>query len=241
MVALDAKGNALTFGSGQQNQLGRRVIERTRMNGLLPRDFGLPKNKMAHIAAGAYHSFAISKAGEVWTWGLNNFGETGIPEGAGEDGAMVLKPTVVHALDDWNVTSLAGGAHHSLAVTAKGEVLVWGRVDGAQAGMELDEIPEENFFVDKDGNVSKRSLVVPTVVPEVENAVHVAAGTDQCVAITEAGKAYTWGFSENYQTGQGTTEDVEVATLLDNSAVRDQKLNWAGAGGQFTIITSIAN
>ena len=153
----------------------------------------------------------------------------------------MLKPTVVHALDKHHVTSLAGGAHHSLAVTAEGKVLVWGRVDGAQAGVDLDEIPEGNFIVDKEGNVSKRSLVVPTVVPAVEGkAVHVAAGTDQCVAITEAGKAYTWGFSENYQTGQGTTEDVEVATLLDNTAVRDQKLNWAGAGGQFTIVTSIA-
>ena len=208
------------------------------MNGLVPRDFGLPKGKITHIAAGAYHSFAIDKSDRVWTWGLNNFGETGIAEGAGEDGAMVLKPAVVKALDGKKVVGLAGGAHHSLAVTSSGSVLAWGRADGAQSGIDPDSIPSENFFVDAEGKKNERLLMVPTVVPDIEGAVHVAAGTDSSMAVTEAGKAYTWGFSENYQTGQGTTEDVEEATLVDNTAVRDKKLVWAGAGGQYAVLAS---
>ena len=151
---------------------------------------------------------------------------------------MVLKPAVVKALNGKNVVGLAGGAHHSLAVTESGDVLVWGRADGSQTGIDADSIPEENFFVDAEGNKNDRLLMVPTLVPNVKRAVHVAAGTDSSMAVTSDGKAYTWGFSENYQTGQGTTDDVEEATLVDNTAVRDKKLVWAGAGGQYGVLAS---
>ncbi len=67
---------------------------------------------------------------------------------------------------------------------------------------------------------------------------YATAGSDTSLAITTDGKAYSWGFSANYQTGQGTTDDVEVATHIDNTALRGKKLNWAGAGGQFSVFTS---
>lgn len=61
------------------------------------------------------------------------------------------------------------------------------------------------------------------------------------MAIDKEGKAYSWGFSTNYQTGQGTINDINVATHIDNTAVRDVKLIWAGIGGQFAVLTSIAD
>jgi regulator of chromosome condensation len=45
--------------------------------------------------------------------------------------------------------------------------------------------------------------------------------------------------STNYQTGQGTTDDIETPALVDNSAVRDKKLVYAGCGGQFSILASV--
>lgn len=44
-----------------------------------------------------------------------------------------------------------------------------------------------------------------------------------------------------YQTGQGTDDDIEEATLIDNSAVRGQHLNWCGAGGQYSMLASPAS
>jgi regulator of chromosome condensation len=67
-----------------------------------------------------------------------------------------------------------------------------------------------------------------------------AAGSDNNIAITTDGKAYSWGFSANYQTGQGTDEDIEVATLIDNTAVRGKHLTWAGCGGQYSILAGPA-
>lgn len=241
VLALDKKGNVFAFGSGQQNQLGRRIVERTIKNGLTPSEFGLPRGKIESIATGAYHSFAIDKSGEVWSWGANSFGQTGIPEDAGGDRATILKPARVDALKGKKVTELSGGSHHSLAVTANGDVLAWGRCDGGQAGMDLDDIPDDKFYFDDDKEaVDRRLLQVPTVLPEPKQVAKVAASSDHCLAVTSEGKAYSWGFSANYQTGQGSGEDVEVATLIDNTAVRDEKLVWAGAGGQFSMLASVA-
>ena len=71
-----------------------------------------------------------------------------------------------------------------------------------------------------------------------KDAAYGATGSDHTIAITKAGKAWTSGFSANYQTGQGTDEDVDESTLIDNTATRDRKIVWAGAGGQYSIFAA---
>ena len=51
---------------------------------------------------------------------------------------------------------------------------------------------------------------------------------------------YSWGFSANYQTGQGTGDDIETPKVLDNTAVRDRQIVWAGAGGQYSMVAAEA-
>ncbi|OBT77900.1 hypothetical protein VF21_04304 [Pseudogymnoascus sp. 05NY08] len=237
ILALDAKNNVWAWGSGQQNQLGRRVVERTRTGGLIPREFGLPRGKIEQVATGAYHSFAVAKDGRVFAWGLNNFGECGIVEGAGEDNAVIPKPTEVTELKPYNIKEITGGGHHSIACTDKGELLAWGRSDGGQLGVDISKVPKEHITFDEREN--PRMVTVPVVVPGIKAAT-VAAGGDNSFAVDTDGKAYSWGFSANYQTGQGSDDDVDIATHIDNTAVRGKKLNFAGAGGQFSILTAPA-
>ena len=237
VLALASNGAVFSWGSGQQNQLGRRILERFKHNALVPQEFGLPK-AMVGIGAGAQHSFAVHKNGKVYAWGLNNFGGTGIATGVGETEAFILQPTVVDGLrDKGTIISIGGGLHHSIAVTDRGECLVWGRLDGFQLSIKIDSIPAAHLI--RDEHDRPRILTVPTRVPGLE-AADAAAGTDHCIAISKDGKAYSWGFSATYQTGQGSDRDVEVATLIDNTAVRGQNLVWAGAGGQFSVIASAA-
>lgn len=235
-LAVTDKGAVYAWGSGQQNQLGRRIVERTKLNGLTPREFGLPKG-ITQVACGAYHSFAIhGKTGKVYGWGLNSYGETGIPENAGEDEAVILHPTVIKSLAGKEITCVDGGAHHSVAITKENQCLVWGRCDGSQMGVKPENIPEESVIKDSKGNA--RIVKTPMAVPSLK-AMQATAGSDHTIAITTEGKAYSWGFSSSYQTGQGVTDDVELATLIDNRAVQGKKLNWAGAGGQFSVMTSV--
>lgn len=134
-----------------------------RTQALIPTQFGLPKNQIKHIASRSYHSFAIDKAGKVYAWGLSNFGQTGLPGGAGEDDSLVLKPKVVQKLEGWEIEDVQGGTHHSVALTGEGEVLVWGRCDDGQMGVELDDILEEELMYDE--RKKPRILLKPTVVP----------------------------------------------------------------------------
>ncbi|EYE92593.1 RCC1 domain-containing protein [Aspergillus ruber CBS 135680] len=237
VLALNEKGAVFSWGSGQQNQLGRRIIERNRLHGLQPREFGLPKN-IVHISSGAFHSFAIHESGKVYAWGLNSFGETGIREGAGDAEAAIVHPTFVKSLTEKGATQISGGAHHSMAVNKEGHCLVWGRLDGYQTGMKIDNLSDE--VVIKDERDRPRILIEPTAVPGI-NASVVAAGSDHSLAIDLDGRAWSWGFSATYQTGQGTQDDIEIATVIENTAVRGKKLNWAGAGGQFSVLTESAN
>ncbi|KAK5128532.1 hypothetical protein LTR85_003202 [Meristemomyces frigidus] len=244
-LALDSTGSVFAWGSGQQNQLGRRVVERTKIEGLKPREFGLPKgakNGIAGIETGSYHSFAISKNGDIYSWGLNNFGETGIPDNAGQDDAVILKPQVVESLRGKNVTSIMGGGHHSLAATANGDCLIWGRIDGHQIGIadeDIAKMPEDIVMRDEKGD--PRIVMVPTKVTAITGAVtQVATSSDHNIVVTKEGKAWSWGFSANYQTGQGQVDDVLVATMIDNTAVREKKLTGATTGGQFSILTAEA-
>lgn len=45
--------------------------------------------------------------------------------------------------------------------------------------------------------------------------------------------AWSWGFSVTYRTGQGTQDDVEIATVVENTTVRGRKLN---GGGQTLVL-----
>lgn len=203
------------------------------MNGLVPATFGLRKD-IIDIGAGADHSFAIHRNGTVYAWGANNFCQTGIDMRDGQDFANILRPQPVHGLiGHGRVTAVSGGNHHSIAVTDLGECLTWGRVDAKALGLSIDSLPE-NALV-RDEHEKLRVLTTATRVP-VTNAVHAAAGSDHCVAVTHEGKAYSWGFGVSGQLGLGGTDDAGLATLIENKAVKDKKLVWAGAGGQYSIL-----
>lgn len=240
VMTLDNKGKVETWGAPEMNQLGRRVVQRDmKASALRPGGLSFKRGiKIVKIACGSYHSFAIDDLGRLYAWGLNNYGELGLDEDVGQDAAAVLEPTLVESLADYSIAEIAGGEHHSVACSEDGKLLVWGRIDGKQTGLTADKFNQDNTVYDDHGQ--PRILTVPTVHEGFDNVTSVACGIDNSFAITQDGKAYSWGFSANYQTGQGEQDDdVEVPTLIDNSAIRDRKILSAGAGGQFSVLTSI--
>jgi regulator of chromosome condensation len=235
ILALDDKGRVYAWGIGEQSQLGRRIISRTRYASLTPDRLAI--TGITKIACGKYHSFAISKDGLVYAWGLNNYAQTGIPDGAGGDDALIHTPTIVENLRPYKIREIQGGLHHSIACTEEGSLLVWGRCDEGQAGIKLDTLPKDDL-VEYRGRPA--ILLKPTVVPGFVGVVSVNAGIDNCFAITKEGKAYSWGYSENYRTGLGTEKTIEEPTLLQKGHIRDKKLTFAGCGGQFSVLAGIA-
>ncbi|ORX38289.1 hypothetical protein BD324DRAFT_599054 [Kockovaella imperatae] len=141
VLALTSQGHVYVWGEGGQNQLGRRIMERRKLNGLEPERLAL--RNIVHVAAGQYHSFALDSNGIVWAWGLNTFHQTGLTPARGGDESMVMIPAQVDALLPENhggsrVIQISGGEHHSLFLFDNGEVWACGRSDTCQTGLGPD-------------------------------------------------------------------------------------------------------
>jgi regulator of chromosome condensation len=168
----------------------------------------------------------------------NNFGQTGIEVGAGKGGNTIIIPQKVKSLTGHKMKMIQDGRHHSIGITQSGECLVWGRMDGAQMGLNISALPVD----DPKKVISERGrpqiLLQPTALP-ILGCICAAAGSDHNILVTSEGRAYSWGFNATYQCGQGpSTDDIPVETLIDNHSVRDKNLCWAGAGGQYSILAS---
>lgn len=232
-IAITHKGKAFNWGAGEQSELGRRVVARTATGALVPREFGLQRKNIVDVAAGEHFSMALEKNGNVYAWGHNGYGQCGIDIEKNIDD-VTQTPTIIESLKGVKIAQLVAGNHHSIARTEDGDVLLWGRLDNAQGGMKPEDMPKESILKHE---VTGRPLaaIKPLTVPDLK-AKFVAAANDTSFLITPEGKAYSWGFSTNYQTGQGTSDDVLVATHVDNTAVRGKNLTFAGVGGQFGVL-----
>lgn len=257
VLALDNRGKVQTWGAPEQNQLGRRVVQRdTKASALRAGGRALRRGvRVVAVAAGAYHSFALDDEGRAWAWGLNNFGQLGIarPEGEGgdddeddgafgspQDGGVVLEPAQVQPLAGGRrIATLIGGEHHTLAVADDGALFSFGRVDGHQLGFPPAWHTRENSIYGELG--TPRVLPTPTRLVDIPAPVVAGdAGIDSNLVVTEAGRVFAWGFNGNYQCGIGETEgDVLTPALVDSVSVRDKKIVYAGCGGQFGIVASV--
>lgn len=244
VLALDASGNIWGWGANEQNQLGRRLFTRNQ-DSYAPTQVRVCRGDAAHIASGDYHSFAVDGSDNVWGWGLNSYGEAagggGDPvEEAGTGSAVLPHPTKIRALCGRGVVLLDGGAHHSGALTAAGECLLWGRMDGGQLGVALapDELQDASL-VRHDARGRPAVCLRPARVRDVTGEVaHVACGADHTIFVTKDGCAYATGFGSQGQLGLGSYEDVDVAQRINVRGGR--RLTWAGAGGQFSVVAGPA-
>lgn len=70
----------------------------------------LKDKKVIHVAVGALHCLAVTKAGQVYAWGDNDHGQQG-------NGSTIVnrKPALVHGLEDIFINRVACGSSHSIA------------------------------------------------------------------------------------------------------------------------------
>lgn len=88
----------------------------------------LPGIKFSAVASGSRHSLAIDETGKVWAWGDNSSGQLGLGHTR-----PTTTPMVVTGLPGRAVQVVAG-AQHSAALTAGGEIWVWGANQQGQTG-----------------------------------------------------------------------------------------------------------
>jgi alpha-tubulin suppressor-like RCC1 family protein len=109
-VALKSDGTVVAWGMGKTST----GIIVTSTGGLIVGEYGqsiVPPGLegVTAIAAGAYHTVCLKNDGSVVAWGLNESGQTDVPEAA-RSGVMAI----------------AAGNHHTMAIKTDGTVVGWG-------------------------------------------------------------------------------------------------------------------
>jgi len=153
------------------------------------------------IAAGEYHSLALTASGKVLSWGYNIFGQLGV-------GDKAVKNTPQAVLDAsgelGGVTAIAAGANHCLALKNDGTVVAWGyNLNG-----EL-------------GNGTTVDGVRAAAVTGLNSVHSIAAGGYHSMALRRVGGVdtlWTWGDNACGQLGNGnqptdSSVPVEVTGL----------------------------
>ncbi len=194
-MALRADGRVLTWGFGTASWLGWAQTQAGQLaNYVVDAGTGQPITDVVAISAGYQHGLALTSAGEVWAWGLNNNGKLGQGDSVGFFGARKVRATGGGNLS--GVAMVAAGGHHSMALANDGTVLAWGLNTNAQLG---------------DGATNPRgqesalpAKVVGTAgTGTLAGVVAVAAGYAQSLALLDDGRVLIWGDGFNGGLGQG--------------------------------------
>jgi alpha-tubulin suppressor-like RCC1 family protein len=150
-------------------------------------------NGVVAVAAGQYHSFALSRDGTFMACGSNGVGNLGLGDTDDRDTF-----TVVPGLS--GVVDIDAGDRHTIAVTCEGEVWTWGK--GWATGHN-DEDTAYLVSTKVTGGGIEEAIVV-----------QVAAGNDHSMALTSTGEFYSWGEGNYGQLGHGDKEKLAVPRVV---------------------------
>ena len=216
-LALDRAGDLYTWGRDDTGQVGNgsptaNVTTPWQLNG--GTGSGIPDTtKFKTIATGNFHSMAIDEAGNLYTWGQNNYGQIGNGNASGYVDApwQVNGSTGSGIPDTTKFKAIAGGAYFSLAIDETGNLYAWGYDNYGQIG---------NGSVT--GNVTTPWQInggTGSGIPDTTKFKNIIAGSYHSLAIDEAGNLYVWGYDNQGQIGNGSvTGNVTTPWKLNGGA-----------------------
>ncbi len=164
---------------------------------------------VAQVTMGNQFSVARRSDGTVWAWGLNQFGLLG--DGTGQSPSTVSF-VPVQVIDDNsvpldNVTAIAAGQAHTLALRSDGTVWAWGLSHNGQLGNGTLTF----------SNRAVRVEVTPGVA--LTDVVAIATGLQRSFAVRSDGTVWGWGRSQFGRLCQVTgTTMVRPTQILSNGA-----------------------
>uniref|UniRef100_A0A8C4RM49 HECT and RLD domain containing E3 ubiquitin protein ligase 3 n=1 Tax=Erpetoichthys calabaricus TaxID=27687 RepID=A0A8C4RM49_ERPCA len=185
-LALNEKGQVFSWGSGRYGQLGLGTEEEVvRVPRLIKK---LCEHRITQAACGSQHCIALSKDGQLFTWGQNTNGQLGL--GKGESNK--ISPQPLRSLAGVPLAQISAGGGHSFAVSLSGAVFGWGRNGAGQLGLN-----------------DKQDRAFPCHIKSLRNqkVVYISCGEDHTAALTKDGGLFTFGAGSHGQLGHDSTSD----------------------------------
>ncbi|XP_066253044.1 RCC1 domain-containing protein 1 [Euwallacea similis] len=122
-ILLDRQGNVYSFGAGTKGQLGTGQLDDEPNPVLIEALAGI---RIVAIAAGDWHSAAVSEQGDLYTWGQNSNGQLGLAASSTYNESIVSVMATPHVVDisdnssDVNVVKVACGSKHTIILLENG-------------------------------------------------------------------------------------------------------------------------
>ncbi|XP_041799235.1 regulator of chromosome condensation [Chelmon rostratus] len=225
LVLVTLEGNLYSSGTGEQGQLGRvpelfsNTGGRKGLGRLLEPQIVKVKGKVHFTDAfcGAYFTFALSKEGHVYGFGLTNYHQLGT-----KDTRVCFFPVKLTCFKNSTTSwvDFSGGQHHTVCLDAEGQVYSLGRAEYGRLG--LGEGAEEKSE--------------PTPVTGMEPASRVTCGASVSYAVTREGSVYAWGMGTNLQLGTGEEDDEWSPVKMTGKQLENRVVLMASSGGQHTVL-----
>eukprot|EP00474_Spongospora_subterranea_P006862 CRZ07320.1 hypothetical protein [Spongospora subterranea] len=154
-LAITVQGEALSWGSGYE--ASRPVLGHGGCTPeTIPRTLDALHDKtLVFVAAGWDHALAITESGELYTWGEGLSGKLGHGDSANQE-----LPRQVEALALQQIVWVDGGADHSAAISATGQVWTWGGGSEFQLGHGSESYSNVPINVNALSGTSIRSIRV---------------------------------------------------------------------------------
>jgi alpha-tubulin suppressor-like RCC1 family protein len=195
--ALTSGGAVKCWGMGGWGQLGNA----TAAGSNVPIDVTGLETGISAIAAGGWHTCALTRGGSVMCWGTGAYWPDCGESPCATDPNDTAVPVVVAGLPS-GVSAIAAGGHHTCVLTTGGGVTCWG---GALYN---------GSYVNGTGN---EAGTPGEVVGLSSGVIAIAAGDQHTCALTSGGGVKCWGYNHGGVLGDGTTSwslsPVDVAGL----------------------------
>jgi alpha-tubulin suppressor-like RCC1 family protein len=173
----------------------------------------LQEVEVKKTASMSTYSVAIDTLGAVYVWG------TGGSAGGVQSSKADIQPQLLEALPlHARVVDVSCGLGHALFLLHTGRVYSWG--NGANGRLGL-------------GDVHDRTEACPVTHLQHEVVTAVQCGASHSMALTNAGRVYSWGKNTQGQCGHGNSEDHSKPALIHK--IDDKDIIQVAAGWEHSL------
>ncbi|XP_027562395.1 probable E3 ubiquitin-protein ligase HERC4 [Neopelma chrysocephalum] len=170
---------------------------------------------IVQIACGDQHAMALSRGGELFTWGQNTHGQLGL----GSQTAFIPQAQLVERLKGIPLAQIAAGGAHSTTVSLSGAVYSWGKNDFGQLGL---------------GDTEDRDC--PSYVGALEHwkTVFISCGAGHTAALSKEGLVCTFGAGGAGQLGHNSTRNELMPRVV--AELWGARVSRVACGRQHTLV-----
>uniref|UniRef100_A0A2K5S1T3 HECT and RLD domain containing E3 ubiquitin protein ligase family member 6 n=1 Tax=Cebus imitator TaxID=2715852 RepID=A0A2K5S1T3_CEBIM len=196
-LAVCHKGRVFAWGAGSEGQLG--IGEFKEINFTPKKITALTGIKIIQVSCGHYHSLALSKDSQVFSWGKNSHGQLGL----GKEFPSQASPQRVRSLEGIPLAQVAAGGAHSFALSLCGTSFGWGSNSSGQLALSGHNVQVQSNK--------------PLSIGALKNlgVIYISCGDKHTAVLSQDGKVFTFGDNSSGQLGYSPNPEKRGPQLVE--------------------------